>query len=238
VSAARVYIAGPMRGYAEHNYPAFRCAARNLRELGFDVISPVEVNHGPDDTGEQPPEHYLRNDLIELVRHCDSIALLDGWEESIGARCEAAIAITLGLTFRSSYTGDPVARPAHIVIDCGYRPTSQGDTGSAMRAVLAELDRAMRKFPTWPTDPLHALAVLGEEYGELQRAVLQHTYEPEKATQTEVRAEATQTAAMALRLLLSLDRYVYAHSMQHRQVPDDAAETEVTVEFSASGAPV
>jgi hypothetical protein len=35
----------------------------------------------------------------------------------------------------------------------------------SVRAVLAELDRATRKFPTWPTDPLHAVAVLGEEAG-------------------------------------------------------------------------
>jgi hypothetical protein len=39
--------------------------------------------------------------------------------------------------------------------------------------VLAELERATSKFPTWPTDPFHALSVLGEEYGELQKSVLQ-----------------------------------------------------------------
>ena len=32
-----------------------------------------------------------------------------------------------------------------------------------------EVMRAINKFPTWPTDPLHALAVLGEEYGELTK---------------------------------------------------------------------
>ncbi len=36
-----------------------------------------------------------------------------------------------------------------------------------IEAVKAELTRATAKFPTWPTDPLHALAVLGEEFGEL-----------------------------------------------------------------------
>lgn len=41
-----------------------------------------------------------------------------------------------------------------------------------MNEVKAELDRAVVKFPTWPTDPFHALAVLGEEYGELTKAVL------------------------------------------------------------------
>lgn len=34
-------------------------------------------------------------------------------------------------------------------------------------SVLHELERAQGKFPTWPTDPIHALNVISEEYGEL-----------------------------------------------------------------------
>src|SRR5690348_16065697 len=83
--------------------------------------------------------------------------------------------------------------------------------------VKAELERATMKFPTWPTDPLHALAVLGEEYGELNKAMLQLTYEPHKSTAEDVRTEAIQTAAMALRLAMSLDRYEYKRGEQHSQ---------------------
>lgn len=83
--------------------------------------------------------------------------------------------------------------------------------------VLAELERAMRKFPTWPTDPLHALAVLGEEFGELTKDVLQLTYEPHKTSRENVRTEAIQTAAMALRFAASLDAYQYARGVQHSQ---------------------
>ena len=83
--------------------------------------------------------------------------------------------------------------------------------------VKAELNRAMAKFPTWPTDPLHALAVLGEEFGELNKVILQLTYEPDKATAADVREEAIQTAAMALRLAMSLDRYEYKRGPQHEQ---------------------
>ena len=85
--------------------------------------------------------------------------------------------------------------------------------------VKAELARATAKFPTWPTDPLHALAVLGEEYGELNKAMLQLTYEPGEATAADVREEAIQTAAMALRLAMSLDRYEYKRGPQHEQKP-------------------
>ncbi len=84
--------------------------------------------------------------------------------------------------------------------------------------VLAEIARATEKFPGWPTDPLHALAVLGEEFGELTQAMLQRVYEPHKAsTIDDVRTEAIQTAAMALRLLFSLDRYEYKRCEQHEQ---------------------
>lgn len=83
--------------------------------------------------------------------------------------------------------------------------------------VLAEVERATVKFPTWPTDPLHALAVLGEEFGELTKAMLQLTYEPHKTSKGEVRAEAIQTAAMALRLAMSLDVYEYKPAQQHSQ---------------------
>lgn len=83
--------------------------------------------------------------------------------------------------------------------------------------VMAELERATTKFPTWPTDPLHALAVLGEEFGELTKEILQLTYEPHKSSKAKVREEAIQTAAMALRLVMSLDQYQYTAGQQHKQ---------------------
>ena len=88
---------------------------------------------------------------------------------------------------------------------------------SAAEAVQAELDAAVRKFPLWPTDPLHAVAVLNEEVGELNKAILQTVYEPSKATRQDVRDEAVQVAAMALRFLASLDDYDYNTVRQHEQ---------------------
>lgn len=102
-------------------------------------------------------------------------------------------------------------------------------------AVLAEVERATLKFPTWPTDPLHALAVLGEEFGELTKAALQLTYEPHKTSPDDVRAEAIQTAAMALRFAASLDRYEYRRGEQHAQTTTDqpSAVTHAIDEFYA-----
>lgn len=90
--------------------------------------------------------------------------------------------------------------------------------GKIVTEVLAELERATRKFPTWPDDPLHAVAVLNEEVGELNKAVLQQVYEPHKNPAGAVRSEAVQAAAMALRFIASIDRYTFTGSQQHEQV--------------------
>lgn len=88
---------------------------------------------------------------------------------------------------------------------------------SAMKLVQAELVKATAKFPGWPNDPLHAVAILGEEYGELQKAVLQMAYEPEKVDFRDVRMEAIQTAAMAVRFMMSLLEYDFEPGYQHKQ---------------------
>jgi hypothetical protein len=85
------------------------------------------------------------------------------------------------------------------------------------KEVMDELERARNKFPSWPDDPVHALAVIGEEFGELTKAVLECVYEPHKSTTRDVRCEAIQCAAMALRFVASLDRYEYHRVRQHDQ---------------------
>ncbi len=99
---------------------------------------------------------------------------------------------------------------------------SKEEVPPELKEILIELNRATSKFPTWPTDPLHALAVLGEEFGELTQAILKYTYEPSIITEDSnfrqhVKEEAIQCAAMALRFVMSLDKYVYEPSEQHKQ---------------------
>lgn len=84
--------------------------------------------------------------------------------------------------------------------------------------VAAELQRATTKFPQWPDDMMHAVTIVGEEYGELLKDVLQYNYEPHKKKSLEtIRAEAIQTIAMLHRFLNSLDagRYVRPACTQH-----------------------
>ena len=89
---------------------------------------------------------------------------------------------------------------------------------NALDDITDELDNAVNKFPTWPTRALDAVAVLNEEVGELNKDILQRTYEPNKGvTKDDIRKEAVQTAAMALRFILSLDQYDYSQGEQHDQ---------------------
>ncbi len=102
-------------------------------------------------------------------------------------------------------------------------PDPSATSGSGIEeAVKAELTRAITKFPTWPTDPFHALAVLGEEVGELTQAVLQTVYEPGKSDFDDVRKEAVQVAAMAIRFIRSLDVYKFQKGEHHEQIDQGA----------------
>lgn len=89
----KVYIAGPMTGYVQYNYPAFHAAAKELRGLGFDVSNPAEHFDG-DLT--LPYATYLKAAIQALIE-CQAIFLLEGWERSRGANLELGIARALGL---------------------------------------------------------------------------------------------------------------------------------------------
>ena len=88
----RIYVAGPMTGYEDHNFPAFNDAADALRTAGHEVINPAD--HGLVPGAEWAD--YLRAD-IALLSTCESVYLLRGWEKSKGAQLEVAIATSLGM---------------------------------------------------------------------------------------------------------------------------------------------
>lgn len=83
--------------------------------------------------------------------------------------------------------------------------------------IESELTAAINKFPTWPTKAQDAGLIVAEESGELMKAILECTYEHPKSEPSDVRREAIQTAAMAIRFLLSFEQYEYTKSHQHEQ---------------------
>ena len=87
-----LYIAGPMTGLPDLNFPAFHAEAYRLRAMGFEVVNPAEIN---------PDKHLswlecMRRDIAALV-FCDGINLLPGWRWSKGATLEYFVAKRLGL---------------------------------------------------------------------------------------------------------------------------------------------
>jgi len=111
-SPRRIYIAGPMTGHADHNYPAFHAAAQRLREAGWDVTNPAENFDGRTDL---PREDYLRADVALLV-HCEAIAMLPGWQDSTGAKLEYLLAREFGMVVLDAETLQPlVEAPAPTV---------------------------------------------------------------------------------------------------------------------------
>lgn len=89
----RVYLSGPMTGMPDLNFPAFNAEAARLRDIGFEVVNPAEINRDATMTWEA----CMRNDIKALC-DCDAIALLPGWEQSKGAHLEVHIAHRLGLS--------------------------------------------------------------------------------------------------------------------------------------------
>lgn len=113
-----LYLAGPMRGYKDHNFPAFHRKAKELRDKGFRVISPAEmdetidginsdgslkVQYGKD--GRLDIRHYALRDVNVIIKECDGIYLLKGWTQSKGANAEAMLARWCNMKF---YFEDPM----------------------------------------------------------------------------------------------------------------------------------
>lgn len=123
----RLYLAGPMTGLPDLNFPAFHAEAARLRALGYDVVNPAEINGGADElvacaqmTPAELKAHWrkcMRADIKQLV-DCDGVALLPGWQKSKGARIEADLARNLGMSceMADEYV-DPLSEPATPVTD-------------------------------------------------------------------------------------------------------------------------
>ena len=119
----KIYLAGPMRGKPEFNFPAFMRAAKYLRAEGHEVFNPAEKDNekfgtdiskgnadGRIDVAASQHGFSLREalgaDLAWICAEADAIALLPGWQGSLGATAEFATAVALGLVAIELSEGD------------------------------------------------------------------------------------------------------------------------------------
>ena len=92
MSRGKVYISGPITGIDFGNRFAFSCARNALELCGYEVVDPSDVKLDDDATWAD----YMRADL-KLLLDCDYIFMLEGWEDSKGARIERELAERLGI---------------------------------------------------------------------------------------------------------------------------------------------
>jgi hypothetical protein len=91
----RIYVAGPMSGLPELNYPAFHEAAARLRAKGWHVENPAE-NPDPHVDASCHWTAYMRMGLSQVAT-CHAIYMLPGWQKSKGASLEYMVAQQLGM---------------------------------------------------------------------------------------------------------------------------------------------
>jgi len=106
-TGSTTYIAGPMRGYEEYNFPAFDAARDHASARGVTVISPADIDRaaglkeGDDVTSGEACRTFVYRDVMSLLflrpANGDYITMLEGWEASTGACGEFFIARWLGL---------------------------------------------------------------------------------------------------------------------------------------------
>ena len=91
----RVYLSGAMSGKDDLNFPLFNREATRLRSMGYQVVNPAELNPDP-----RTPWHDCMKADIKALLDCDSIVMLEGWEDSQGAHLELHIAHRVGIKVR------------------------------------------------------------------------------------------------------------------------------------------
>lgn len=103
----KIYLAGPMRGIKDFNFPAFMSAATMLRSLGHTVFNPAErdIERDKEENRESTWQSEdgdiaaaealgfdrrkaITDDLMYIINEAEGIALLPGWELSKGANAE------------------------------------------------------------------------------------------------------------------------------------------------------
>lgn len=104
----KMYIAGPMTGYEDFNFPAFNRTANMFRGMGWEIFNPAEKESekGLDFEAKKTGDAVLAIEKgfdfrevftwdVSKVIESDAIYMLAGWEQSPGARAEHAVATAM-----------------------------------------------------------------------------------------------------------------------------------------------
>lgn len=110
----KIYLAGPMTGIKEFNFPAFHAYAAQLRGHGHEVFSPAEqvteqlrcdvsVGNATGSEAQAARDHgfdrrkAMAADMAYICNEADAIAMMPDWIKSKGATAEYYCALAIGL---------------------------------------------------------------------------------------------------------------------------------------------
>lgn len=100
-----VYVSGPITHHVGED--PFGPVAEKLQSLGYFVTNPKMIPKCADESCVKLPHEQewgwahswaccLKYDLVALLTTCDTILMLDGWQDSHGARLELTVASAMG----------------------------------------------------------------------------------------------------------------------------------------------
>lgn len=107
----KVYIAGPMRGLPDGNLPAFDKAEGLWAKEGHTVFSPAALFRAMPYSiavSDKPTLTHIMQIDMACVMASDAIALLLGWQQSMGATAELSLAQFLGLKVYDAVTMEEI----------------------------------------------------------------------------------------------------------------------------------
>lgn len=129
-----VYIAGKYRGPTpwdvEQNIRAAEEVAARVAAMGLmpQVVHPMTRFIG----GSNSDEQFWVDGTLEIMRRCDAVVLVPGWDKSTGTRGEIAEARALGIPVFGLESGDDLDRSV---------PLHAAAIASHVAKTLRELDR-------------------------------------------------------------------------------------------------
>ena len=142
MSTDKWYLAGPMTGIPQFNFPAFIEATAAMRDQGYIIFTPAELDSPAvqeaamaSATGNQADVNMietwgdmLARDVKLITDELDGVVFLSGWAKSKGARLEAFVGILTGKFFGRYVpeTGDIERMSPQTVLTQLTRTTYEG----------------------------------------------------------------------------------------------------------------
>lgn len=167
------YIVGPMRGYPLFNFPAFIKMAKSLRDAGYTVCSPAEMDiergfnpiTNPDQQPFETLAQCMERDLAAVAR-AKNICVLNGWEKSEGSLIELRVALSLnkpifdeiGLPMNCAVNEHFRSRAERIIGRVQLDGSFDGEVSVVDKSTGGTKGQKLERFDLIPVWPLQELA--------------------------------------------------------------------------------